>query len=259
MTALAALLSDAEGAIYAAVAMFVRIYAVAYFLPGIGEQPIPPRVKVAGALAFTAVAWPLIYPTLPPIDPDFARFWPMLAAEAAAGLAIGFSVRLTLLALQTAGHLIAQNLSLSQLFAQGVAPEPEPTIATVLTLAGIAVAMALGLHVKAAMLIVESYRVLPFGLFPVAGDLADWTVGRVAAAFNLAVALSLPFILMAFSYNLALGFINRAMPQLMVAFVGLPAITGLGLLLLALTAGAMVKIWHGAFDETLAAPLGIVG
>ncbi|MEO1330754.1 MAG: flagellar biosynthetic protein FliR [Pseudomonadota bacterium] len=257
MNALLLMLSQAETAVYAATAIFVRIYAIAFFLPGIAEGSIPHRIKVAGALAFAAVAWPMLYPTLPPIEGDFLSFAPLLIAEAASGLLIGFSVRAALIALQTAGHLIAQHLSLSQLFAQGVAPEPEPTIATVLTLAGIAFAMTLGLHVKAAALIVESYGVLPLGVWPVAGDAASWTVERVASAFNLAVALALPFIVMSFAYNLALGFINRAMPQLMVAFVGLPAITGLGLALLTLTAGAAVTIWHERFDQILVAPLGV--
>ena len=52
--------------------------------------------------------------------------------------------------------------------------------------------------------------------------------GRVRLAFTLAA----PFVLVSVLYNLTLGVINRAMPQLMVVFVGAPVITGLGLAVL---------------------------
>jgi flagellar biosynthetic protein FliR len=40
-----------------------------------------------------------------------------------------------------------------------------------------------------------------------------------------------------------LGFLNRAMPQLMVSFVGMPAITGAGLFLLVIATGSILLFW----------------
>jgi flagellar biosynthetic protein FliR len=57
-------------------------------------------------------------------------------------------------------------------------------------------------------------------------------------------------------YNVALGVINRAMPQLMVAFVGAPAITAGGLILLALTTPVLLPIWQRAFEALLLNPFG---
>ena len=53
-------------------------------------------------------------------------------------------------------------------------------------------------------------------------DVAEWGVARVGAAFALALGLAAPFVIAAVLYNLALGVINKAMPQLMVALVGAP-------------------------------------
>ena len=47
----------------------------------------------------------------------------------------------------------------------------------------------------------------------------------MAASFALALSLAAPFVIASLLYNVALGVINKAMPQLMVAFVGAPAIT----------------------------------
>ena len=52
-----------------------------------------------------------------------------------------------------------------------------------------------------------------------------------------------------------LGVINRAMPQLMVAFVGAPAITAAGLLLLALAAPILLDIWAGWMRGVMRNPL----
>ena len=74
----------------------------------------------------------------------------------------------------------------------------------------------------------RSYEILPMGLPVPAADVAAWGTARVAQAFALGFSLAAPFVIAAFAYNLALGAINRAMPQLMVAFIGAPAITAGG-------------------------------
>jgi flagellar biosynthetic protein FliR len=101
---------------------------------------------------------------------------------------------------------------------------------------------------------VQSYDLFPFGTLPGAPDLADWGVGHVSASFSLAFSLSAPFLIASLLYNVALGVINKAMPQLMVAFVGAPAITWGGLALLMLSAPSILAAWATAFEATLANP-----
>lgn len=251
-------IDQADTAIVTAMAIFVRISAIVFLLPGFGEHFLPARTKLGVALALAAVSWPLILPQAPVLDSRLESFGVAFLAEAACGLLIGFSVRLMLFALQIAGFMAAQSLSISQIFVGGPSPDPQPTIATFLMMGGITLAMTLGLHVKAAAIVAESYQTLPFGVFPFAEDVGAWTSRRAAQTFSLAVSLALPFIMVAFVYNLALGFINRAMPQLMVAFIGMPFITWMGMLLLSLTAAAMLTFWHTHFDNVLFAPLGVV-
>ncbi len=245
----------AEEAVLTGLAIFTRISAIVFLLPGFGERMVSVRVKLMAALAFSIIAWPLIAAGATEWTATGARIGYVIGAEAVNGLLLGLMARMLVFALQTAGALAAQSLSISQMFGAGVAPDPEPTIATLLTLGGVTLALTLGLHVKAAALIVESYQPLPLGVFPLSGDAAALTTARMAESFNLAISIALPFVMAAFVYNLALGFINKAMPQLMVALVGLPAITWLGILLLTLTAAGALAHWHGRFDAVIAAPL----
>jgi flagellar biosynthetic protein FliR len=117
--------------------------------------------------------------------------------------------------------------------------------------------VAADLHVKAALAMARSYEILPIGAALPAADVAAWGAARVSAAFALGFSLAAPFVIAAFAYNLALGAINRAMPQLMVAFIGAPAITAGALLLLMLASPLILTHWSGQLDAALVDPLGL--
>ncbi len=252
---LAQVLDLTEAGLAALVLVFVRVGAVMALLPGFGEQLIPARVRLALTVAFTLVVAPMVAPAALAIDPDRPYFLLMLI-EAGAGLLIGLAIRLLVLALQLAGSIAAQSTSLAQIFGAGATPDPMPAIGNILMLAGVTLAVAGDLHVKAALAMARSYDILPIGAALPASDVAAWGVARVAMAFALGFSLAAPFVIAAFAYNVALGAINRAMPQLMVAFVGAPAITAGTILLLLLASPLILTYWGGRLDATLADPFG---
>jgi flagellar biosynthesis protein FliR len=251
---LAALMDMTQAGLVGFVLVFARISGVMLLLPGFGEQVIPARVRLGLTVAFALVVWPMLAPEL--VRTDQARpFLAMLVIEISIGLMLGLAIRLMVIALQLAGSIAAQSTALAQIFGAGVAPDPMPAIGNILMLAGVTLAVASGLHVKAAVAMARSYEILPMGLPVPAADVAAWGTARVAQAFALGFSLAAPFVIAAFAYNLALGAINRAMPQLMVAFIGAPAITAGGLLILMLAAPVILHFWGGRLDATLADPL----
>jgi flagellar biosynthetic protein FliR len=66
--------------------------------------------------------------------------------------------------------------------------------------------------------------------------------------------IAMPFVIASLLYNVALGVINRAMPQLMVSLVGAPALSLGGLVLLALVSPLALSIWLAAMNGFIAAP-----
>lgn len=256
MEGLARLLDITEAGMTGFILVFVRVGAVVGLMPGIGEHYIPARIKLALAIAFSMVVWAMIAPgfeTPPPARPLFA----MVMIEAAIGLMLGIAIRLMVLALQLAGSIAAQSTALAQIFGAGVAPDPMPAIGSILMLAGVTLAVASGLHVKAAVAIARSYEILPMGLPVPASDVAAWGTARIAQAFALGFSLAAPFVIASFAYNIALGAINRAMPQLMVSFIGAPAITAAGLLILMLASPVILHFWETRLDQLLADPLAV--
>lgn len=234
---------------------FLRVGAAMALLPAFGEQIIPARVRLAVAMAFTLIITPAVAPALAHLADTPGGFLRALATESLAGLLVGIALRLFIIALQVAGTMAAQATSLAQFFG-GAGVDPQPAISQILVLAGLTLALLAGLHVRLAELLILSYELLPAGTFPAPHVVAGWGVGHVARTFALAFSLAAPFVIGALVYNMALGAINRAMPQLMVAFVGAPALTAGGLILLALVAPAALGVWHVAFTGYLGAPFG---
>ncbi|CUH86610.1 flagellar biosynthesis protein FliR [Phaeobacter sp. CECT 5382] len=231
--------------------VFLRVAAMSALLPAFGEQYVPMHVKLGIAVAFTFI----VAPALPqiPSPSNAMHFASYAASEAIIGAALGVTVRMFIMGLQTAGTIAAQSTSLSQVLG-GIGAETLPAIGAVLMLAGLALAVMMGLHVRVAELLIYSYQIFPVGEFPEAAGFSKWGVHRFSQIFYMAFTLAAPFLITALIYNMTLGVINRAMPQLMVFFVGAPVITFGGLFILMVASPMILDVWLRAMMSFFADP-----
>lgn len=255
MTAAAEFLALAESLLWLHFIVFLRAAPVMALFPGFGERSVPTRFKLVLAIMFTIVITPALTPDLQGfVDARPPLAW-LVLSETAVGVLIGIGIRLFLLALQTAGSIAAQATSLSQILGNaGVTPLP--AIGHLLVVGGLALAMILHLHVRMAEMMVLTYGLFPVAEMPDAAAVSVWGIRQVAGAFALAFTLAAPFVIVSVLYNVTLGVINRAMPQMMVVFVGAPVITGTGLFMLFLLAPTMLGIWIEALQGFVANPFG---
>ncbi len=253
MTGFGALADISQTWLWHACLIFLRVGAAMSLIPGFGEQSVPVRVKLALAAGLTMALSTMIAPVggEPWEMHTLTRF---LVTETVAGLLFGVVLRLFVMTLQTAGTIAAQSTSLSQIL--GNAGEPMPAIGHLFVIAGLALAMAGGFHIKIVLYLAQSYDLLPAGQLPTPALVSEWGTARVAAMFSLAFRLAAPFVIVALLYNLTLGVINRAMPQLMVSFVGAPLITLGGLALFALLVPSILIAWAAALNGFLLNPVG---
>lgn len=238
--------------------VFLRVGAAMAVLPAFGEQAVPQRVRLVLAVAFTVIVTPAVAVQVKPVVEAGGSMLLLLFGEVAVGLALGIALRMFVLVLQIAGSIAAQSTSLSQIFGT-IALEPLPAIGHVMVISGLALAVMAGLHVRVAEAFIGSYIVFPPGIIPTPGIVADWGLDRIARSFELAFTLAAPFVIASFVYNIALGVINKAMPQLLVAFVGAPAITAGGLILLFLSLPVILSVWNAGVEAFLANPYGAGG
>ncbi|MEM6650398.1 MAG: flagellar biosynthetic protein FliR [Pseudomonadota bacterium] len=233
--------------IIGAVAVLLRLSIMIFLLPGIGEAGVPVRIRAGVVIALTAAMVPAIVPTQM-VDLTTTDILVLFAFEGLIGFALGFSFRVLIYALTIAGTIIAFASSLSQIFGPGLVAEPNPSISMLLMMAGTALFVTLDLHTMSVGLLMQSYDLFPLGNVPDTGALAEWAMERTAGAFALAVSLALPFVLINFLYNIVLGLINQAMPQVMVTFIGVPANVLAGLFVLGLSIVIILQVWADAAE-----------
>ncbi|MEM8981229.1 MAG: flagellar biosynthetic protein FliR [Pseudomonadota bacterium] len=255
MTDLAALLDITEEILWIHFLAFLRVAAAISLFPGFGEQSVPVRVKLGLAIVMTMIVAPAIAPSIFPMQHDPPPLGLVVLTEPVIGLLIGLGIRLFIMALQTAGTIAAQSTSLSQILGtQGV--EPIPAMGHLLVIGGITLAMIMGLHVRLAELVILTYALFPVAQFPSGSAVSVWGVQQIASAFAFAFSLAAPFVIVSVLYNLTLGIINRAMPQMMVVFVGAPVITAAGVTILLVMAPSMLSIWVEALGGFMSNPFG---
>jgi flagellar biosynthesis protein FliR len=230
---------------------FARVGTMVMVMPGIGEQMVTPRARLAFALLLSLVLMPFSRTLLPQGGAPPAVIG-VLIGEIAVGLVLGLTTRMIVAALQTAGNIVAQQLGLS--FAMTVDPAmggQQAAIGNLLTLLGVTLIFATDLHHLAIAAIRESYRYLPPGGLPETGDAAMMAVKAVARGFALGVQIAAPFIAFGVLFNLGLGVLARLMPQLQVFFLALPATIIAGMIVLLATIGIMTGVFLDGLADTL--------
>ncbi len=248
------LLPLSQAMLWTGLVVFMRLGAMMSLMPAFGDQPVPMRIRLVLSIMFTLVVAPAIAPVIGEPPTSMFLMAMHLGQEVLAGLFFGIMLRFYILALQIAGSIAAQSTSLSQIFGGSAGVDPQPAIGHVLVVAGTALAALSGLHVQAATYMIHSYTMVPYGVGLSGEAVIDVGTAQVARTFVMGFTLAAPFLIASLIYNVILGVINRAMPQLMVSFVGAPAITAGGLLLLLLTAPIMLGIWMTAFSNFMIAP-----
>lgn len=233
--------------LFAIMAIFTRMSVFMFLVPTIGERTISPRIRIGVAILLTWLMLPVVLTQPVPIT-QLSDAVALISKEAVFGFFFGFALRLMTIGLQVTGNIISQAMSISQPLGEGIATEPNTTLSNFLMLAGITLLITLNFHIEAFSILIRSYDVFPLGAVPDFNNFAYDLTDKAVNLFRWSLSLAFPFILLNFIYNLLLGFVNRAMPQLLVSFVGMPAIIGIGLLLLAVSVTTILTLWLGIFQ-----------
>lgn len=225
--------------------VFLRVSGIVAMSPGFGERVVPARAKILLSIGVTLVCVPIVSTMNQAIPDRFLRL-DFAIVELLVGLMFGLGLRLFMTTLQLAGSMAAQATSLAQMLS-GATVEPLPAIGHLLVVSGLALAMMLDLPSHVVGFIVLSYHAFPIGSEFDVGQFSYWASQIAVKVTALAFSMSAPFLVTSLLYNLGLGVINRAMPQLMVAFIGAPVITALAMVLTLVMGGTMLTVWWEGF------------
>ncbi len=230
---------------FQAVLAFARLGAAVMLLPGLGDDGVPPSIRLGLGLAIVLVLLPGLEPILPAAPDSAAEAVRLIVLEVLVGLWLGGLARLVVMAMAVAGQMIALLLGLAQ------AMVPDPALGglgtapgRLLSLAAVVVVLSTGLYAIPLRALAESYTLLPPGdPFP-AGAGAEAMAAAAGDSLALSLRLAAPFVVAAIVINVALGLLARIAPQVQVYFVAIPGQVLLGLALLAAVMPALLGAFH---------------
>ncbi len=234
--------------------LFSRIGAILMLMPALGEDMIPMRMRLSFALAFTLVVYPLLSPQLPSMPADFMAIVGLIFHELAIGIMLGAIVRITVMATQVAGAIIAFQAGLSA----AMAADPTQVgvqgavFGSFLSFLGMVLIFATDLHHVALAATYDSYAIFPLETPLMFDDAAQLAIRTVAGAFSVGVQMAAPFIVFGLVFNLGAGILARLMPALQVFFLLMPANIILGLVLFAVLLAMMMGWYLSSFEAHLA-------
>ena len=251
------ILPQLQGVLLAFMLTFTRAGAMIMLLPVIGDAGVPPRIRLAFALAVSAALAPAVAHFYPSVAPPPMALASMVAQEATAGILVGTMARLIISTLEVAGFLIANQtgLAFAQTFDPGQGVQGA-IISTFLSLVGTLLVFESGLHHLAIGAIAGSYKLLPPGAAIPTGDMAALALNLVAGSFALGLQLSAPFLVFGFIIYVTLGVLSRLMPQLQIFFLAMPINILGGFVLLMLFLGVMMDAYLDFFARQMAPLVG---
>lgn len=232
--------------------IFARLAALVMLIPGIGDQTVPPRIRLSFAFLMTLMLFPIVGPQIAAVPSQVSGLAGALIREVLIGLMIGTILRLFLGSLATAGEVVSiqTTLSFAQTSAPGIAPGT-PTVGTFLGLLGLVLIMATDLHHLFISAIVKSYTLFPFGRSVPVNDSVQLALQTISGSFKMGLQMAAPVIVFALVFNVAVGLVGRVMPQFQVFFVAAPLTVLLGLSIFALSLGVIGLVWIDGYRQLL--------
>jgi flagellar biosynthetic protein FliR len=213
-----------------------RILALLATMPPFNNAALPQRIRLILGLALTFVIAPSL-PPMPAVPPGSWLGLLILVQQVLIGFMMGFTMRLAFAAIDLAGDLIGLQMGLS--FARFYDPQSSAQTAVLgdfLGILTILIFLALNGHLVSISALVESFRLLPVAVAPVASKGFATLLSWAAIIFSAGVLLSLPLVAALLIANIAMGVLARVAPQLNLFAVGFPVtiVAGFTVLLISL-------------------------
>jgi len=230
---------------------FLRTLAMFTAAPVFSQKAIPMRVKVGMAFLVAVCAQAVL--NQPVVHVNSPEALACVVQQVGLGLAIGFSARLVIAAMEVAGEFIGLQMGLS--FASFFDPTSGAQLSAVsrflvqiFTLFFIVV----NGHVFVLMAVIHSFEVFPVGgsFLQAVAQMRIHELG--GAVFSSALWIALPMMALLLFVNLTMGVIARIAPQMNVFAIGFPITLTVGMLGITATLPMMEQPFMSMIERTLA-------
>jgi flagellar biosynthetic protein FliR len=240
--------------VLSAFVVFCRIGGCILLMPGFSSPRIPVQARLFVAIAVSLAMTPLVIDDVQPLVGKASPFAlvTIMIFESLKGIVIGLLGRLYFIALETMGMAISMSIGLSaNLGAPVDESEALPAIVTLITLGATLLLFVTDLHWEVFRGLSASYVVLPVrdGFDPRLSMVQ--LVDASTKTFILTLRIASPFLIFSIIANVAIGVINKLVPQIPVTFMSTPFLLFGGGLLFYFTISPALDMFTAAFGSWL--------
>ncbi len=229
--------------------VLVRITGLVLVAPVFGHLLVPMRVRAGLAIVLTLGLSPWVTP-VPAPEGDAFSLVAAIGGEAIIGTTLGFAAGLVFSGFAIMGEFASVQGGL------GAATVLDPAsgassvvLASILQLTALAIFIAIDGHYLLLGALMDSFTVLPPGGGGLSVTVFEQITGMGALIFEVGVKLAFPVTAAMLVSNVAVGMLGRAIPQLNLMALQLPAHVGVTLLILGLGAGPLVDAMRAAIEH----------
>jgi len=223
-----------------------RVVGVFVFAPGLAGSALPLRLRYFLSVAI-ALAVVRNMGSLPAAPAGTADLLAGLACELLVGLTIGYAARLVFVGVELAASHAAQQMgvALGELFAPGDG-ESGGAVRRMFWLLAVVIFFGIGGHRVVLGGLLKTFQVVPPGALPPARAVLETAANLLAVSFELGLKIASPVLVAMLLTTVALGMLQKSMPQCNVLSVGLSVRVLAGLAVLAASISVMVPLLEAA-------------
>lgn len=233
--------------------VLLRLLGLFLLAPAFNHKSIPAVIKIVLAFSMALALYPVIRPYLSPFPTDFYGIIALAVRETLIGFFLGFSIHIAVESIHTAAQFIGFQMG----FGVGglMDPQMQSSVTVLVPLYGWVVLMlffVLNLHHELLFLFVQSFRITKGieSTFLSQGELMKLVMGMFGELFITAVRMAAPFTLLALTSNVAVGVLNRLIPQMNVMLFSFPITILLGLIVFYLVAPELIEFIEGVMTNS---------
>ena len=229
-----------------------RLGTAIMFTPGLGGTLIAARTRLLLSVLLGFVLMPILNPMLPSMPVDPMGMTVLLLGEVTIGAFFGILMQLLISPIDLAGSFISFSTGLSNaLVADTLSAEQTPVVTTFLNTIALTLFLMTDTHHLLLRALVDSYGLFQPGAALPMGDFSQTLVRVAGESFSIAMRLAAPLVVFALIFNVALGLLNKLVPQMPVFFVGVPLQLLIGLSVLMIAIAPMMMIFIRYMSEGL--------
>jgi len=227
-----------------------RVAGFVAAVPVLLANQTPGRIRAGFVFMVALVLFPVMEPSIPPIEFKTGAFLILMISEVLLGSAIGLIARMVFTAVEYGGTVIGYQMGFAA--ANIFDPQNERQLSLISqfqNVFAILIFLAIDGHQVFFQVAAQSYKILPPGVFNISGDAIPYLLQLSSRIFLLGIQFSAPVLAVLLLSGLILGILARVFPQLNVFLLSFPLNIGISFTVIGLTLPLVTILLRREFDN----------